>query len=69
MQFGALLGGTIVIEQVFNWPGIGLMVFNAINQRDYGIIQGVVLFVALGFVLVNLVIDIVYVYVDPRIRY
>lgn len=69
MQFGALLGGTIVIEQVFSWPGIGLMSFTAINQRDYGIIQGVVLFVALGFVLVNVLIDVLYVYVDPRIRY
>ncbi|MHB1133374.1 MAG: nickel ABC transporter permease [Chloroflexota bacterium] len=69
MQFGALLGGTIVIEQVFSWPGIGLMAFNAINQRDYGIIQGVVLFVALGFVLINLIIDLLYVYLDPRIRY
>jgi peptide/nickel transport system permease protein len=69
MQFGALLGGTIVIEQVFNWPGVGLMAFTAINQRDYGIIQGVVLFVALGFIVVNLVVDVLYVYVDPRIRY
>ena len=69
MQFGALLGGTIVIEQVFSWPGVGLMSFTAINQRDYGIIQGVVLFVALGFVLINLLIDVLYVYIDPRIRY
>ncbi|MCL5110143.1 MAG: ABC transporter permease [Chloroflexi bacterium] len=69
MQFGALLGGTIVIEQVFSWPGVGLLAFTAINQRDYGIIQGVVLFVALGFILVNLAVDVIYVYVDPRIRY
>ncbi|MHB9090622.1 MAG: ABC transporter permease, partial [Chloroflexota bacterium] len=69
LQFGSLLGGTIVIEQVFSWPGVGLLSLTAINQRDYGIIQGVVLFVALGFVLVNLLVDLIYVYVDPRIRY
>lgn len=69
LQFGALLGGTIIIESVFNWPGIGLMVLTAINQRDYGIVQGVVLFVAMSFVLVNLTVDMLYVYLDPRIRY
>jgi peptide/nickel transport system permease protein len=69
LQFGALLGGTIIIESVFNWPGIGLMVLTAINQRDYGIVQGVVLFVAMSFVLVNLMVDMLYVYLDPRIRY
>jgi len=69
LQFGALLGGTIIIEQVFNWPGIGLMVLTGINQRDYVIVQGVVLFVATGFVLVNLLVDVAYVYLDPRIRY
>ena len=50
-------------------PVLLLLAFTAINQRDYGIIQGVVLFVALGFILVNLVVDVIYVYVDPRIRY
>lgn len=69
LQFGGLLGGTIIIEQVFSWPGIGLMVLTGINQRDYGVVQGVVLFVATGFVLVNLLVDVVYVYLDPRIRY
>lgn len=69
LQFGGLIGGTIIIEQVFGWPGIGLLTLTAINQRDYGIVQGVVLFVAVAFVLINLLVDIIYVYIDPRIRY
>ncbi len=69
LQFGNLLGGTVIIEQVFEWPGIGLLILSAINNRDYGIVQGVVLFTALAFILVNLLVDILYVYIDPRIQY
>ncbi|HLT20503.1 MAG TPA: ABC transporter permease [Thermomicrobiales bacterium] len=69
LQFGNLLGGTVIIEQVFEWPGIGLLILSAINQRDYGIVQGVVLFAALTFILVNLLVDVLYVYIDPRIEY
>jgi peptide/nickel transport system permease protein len=69
LQFGNLLGGTIIIEQVFEWPGIGLLTLTAINQRDYGIVQGVVLFTAITFIVVNLIVDIIYVYIDPRIQY
>ncbi len=69
LQLGALLGGSIVIEQVFAWPGIGRLSLAAIQQRDYGVVQGIVLFVATGFVLVNFTVDLVYLYLDPRIRY
>jgi peptide/nickel transport system permease protein len=69
LQLGSLLGGSIVIEQVFGWPGIGRLSLAAIQQRDYGVVQGVVLFVAAGFVLVNFAVDLVYLYLDPRIRY
>jgi peptide/nickel transport system permease protein len=69
LQIGALLGGSIVIEQVFAWPGIGRLSLAAIQQRDYGVVQGIVLFVATGFVLVNFLVDLVYLYLDPRIRY
>jgi peptide/nickel transport system permease protein len=69
LQLGALLGGSIVIEQVFGWPGLGRLSLAAIQQRDYGVVQGIVLFVATGFVLVNFAVDLVYLYLDPRIRY
>jgi peptide/nickel transport system permease protein len=69
LQLGALLGGSIVIEQVFSWPGIGRLSLAAIQQRDYGVVQGIVLFVATGFVLVNFAVDLVYLWLDPRIRY
>jgi ABC-type dipeptide/oligopeptide/nickel transport system permease component len=69
LQLGALLGGSIVIEQVFGWPGIGRLSLAAIQQRDYGVVQGIVLFVATGFVLVNFAVDLVYLWLDPRIRY
>jgi peptide/nickel transport system permease protein len=69
LQIGGLLGGAVVIEQIFGLPGIGWLILNAIYQRDYPVVQGGVLFVALVFVLVNLVVDVLYAYVDPRIRY
>lgn len=68
IQAGRLLGGTVVVEQVFGWPGIGSMVVRAISQRDYPLLQGSVVFLALTFVLVNLVVDILYLYLDPRLR-
>jgi peptide/nickel transport system permease protein len=68
IQAGRLLGGTVVIEQVFGWPGIGSMVVRAISQRDYPLIQGSVVFLALLFVVVNLVVDILYLYLDPKLR-
>jgi peptide/nickel transport system permease protein len=69
LQLGYLLGGAVVIEQVFGLPGIGWLILNGIFQRDYPVVQGGVLFVAVVFVLINLFIDLLYAYVDPRIRY
>ncbi len=69
LQIGNLLGGAVVIEQIFGLPGIGWMILTAINQRDYPVVQGGVLFVAVAFVLINLLVDLLYVYIDPRIRY
>jgi peptide/nickel transport system permease protein len=69
LQLGTLLGGSIVIEQVFGWPGIGRLSLAAIQQRDYGVVQGIVLFVAAIFVLINFAVDLLYLYLDPRIRY
>jgi peptide/nickel transport system permease protein len=66
---GSLLGGSIITESVFNWPGIGTLLLQAIQQRDYGIVQGVVLFISLIFMIVNLLVDLTYAYLDPRIRY
>lgn len=69
IQVGYLLGGAVVIEQIFGMPGIGWTILNGIYQRDYPVVQGGVLFVAVAFVLVNLLVDLVYAYLDPRIRY
>lgn len=68
-QFGALLGGAVIIEQVFAYPGVGTLLLTAISQRDYPVVEGVVLVVAALVVLTNLVVDIVYTWLDPRIRY
>ena len=69
VQLGLLLGGAVVIEQIFGLPGIGWMILNGIYQRDYTLVQGGVLFIAVVFVLINLLVDVLYAYVDPRIRY
>ncbi len=68
MSLGHLLGGTVIVETIFAWPGIGRFVVQAIFERDYPVIQGYVLFMALIFVLVNLTVDLSYKYFDPRIR-
>src|SRR5690554_481466 len=69
LSFGSLLSGAILTETVFSWPGIGRWIYQAIASRDYPVIQGGVLFVALVFVLVNLVVDLSYSLIDPRIQY
>jgi peptide/nickel transport system permease protein len=69
LQFGFLMGGQILIEEIFAWPGIGRLVVKAIFNRDYTIVQGVVLVVAVMFVFVNLIVDILYAYLNPKIRY
>jgi peptide/nickel transport system permease protein len=68
LQFGSLLGGTVIVEQVFSWPGIGTLIIDAINQRDYPVIQGGVIFLALIMVVVNLLVDLSYTFIDPRIK-
>ena len=69
LQVGYLLGGAVVTEEVFTLPGIGRLVLWAIYQRDYPLVQGTVLFIAVAFALTNLVVDAIYGYLDPRIRY
>jgi len=69
LQTGYLLGGAVVIEQIFGLPGIGLMILDGIYQRDYPVVQGAVLFVAVVFVVVNILVDLAYAFLDPRIRY
>ena len=68
IQAGRLLAGTVIVETVFSWPGLGSVIVRAIFQRDYPLVQGAVLFLALFFVLMNLLVDFVYVYLDPRLR-
>jgi peptide/nickel transport system permease protein len=69
LQAGLLLGGAIITETIFSWPGIGLYTYQSVGQRDYPSIQGVVLYGALLFVLINLIVDILYAILDPRVRY
>jgi peptide/nickel transport system permease protein len=68
IQFGYLLGGTVVVEEVFSLPGLGRLVLNGINQREYALVQSVVLLIASGFVLVNLLVDLLYARIDPRVQ-
>lgn len=68
LQFGSLLAGTVVTEKIFNWPGIGLLLLQSIQGRDYPIVQGCVLIIALTFILVNLLTDILYAWIDPRVK-
>jgi peptide/nickel transport system permease protein len=69
LQFGTLIGGAVLTETVFAWPGIGRLLVDAIGFRDYPVIQATVIVIAAGFVLTNLIVDILYAYLDPRIRY
>jgi glutathione transport system permease protein len=69
LQFGFLLGGSIVVEAVFNWPGLGRLLVDAVNMRDYPVIQTLVLLFSLEFILINLVVDVLYGFINPTIRY
>jgi peptide/nickel transport system permease protein len=69
LQFGSLLGGAVLTETVFAWPGIGRLIVDSILARDYPMVQGIVLVFALLYIVVNLVVDILYAYIDPRIHY
>jgi peptide/nickel transport system permease protein len=68
LSLGALLGGAVLTETIFNFSGVGRLMYDAITARDYAIVQGVTLVVAVGFVIINLIVDIMYAFLDPRIR-
>ncbi|WP_439528433.1 ABC transporter permease [Pannonibacter sp.] len=68
VEFGYLLGGAVLVEQIFALPGLGRLVLEAILQRDYALVQGSILFIAVNFLIVNLLVDLAYVALDPRIR-
>ncbi|WP_295956951.1 glutathione ABC transporter permease GsiC [Rhodoferax sp.] len=69
LQFGFLLGGSIVVEKVFNWPGMGRLLVDAVEMRDFPVIQAEVLLFSLEFILINLVVDVLYAVINPTIRY
>ena len=68
LEFGFLLSGVVVVETIFSWPGVGRLVFNAISQRDIPLVQAAVVVFSLTFVILNLLVDIIYARLDPRIR-
>jgi peptide/nickel transport system permease protein len=69
LNLGSLLGGTVIVEMVFTWPGLGQVMLNAVNTRDFPVVQAGLLIVALTFIVVNLVVDLAYAVLDPRVRY
>jgi ABC-type dipeptide/oligopeptide/nickel transport system permease component len=69
LQAGYVLGGAVVIESIFNWPGIGNLALQAIQQRDFPMVQGTVLAIAVVFTLVNFLVDLAYSVLDPRVTY
>lgn len=68
IQFGGLLGGVVILEEVFSWPGIGRLVLTAVNERDYPVVQASVLLLSFLYIMVNLAVDLSYAFLDPRIR-
>src|SRR4029079_7749895 len=69
LQLGAVLTGTIITETIFAWPGVGRLLIQAINFRDYPLVQGCILLISVTYVAMNLLVDLVYAWLDPRIRY
>ncbi|MFT3688638.1 glutathione ABC transporter permease GsiC [Paenirhodobacter sp.] len=69
LQFGFLLGGSIVIESVFSWPGVGRLLVDSVSYRDYPVIQALILLFSLQFIFINLLVDVLYVFANPEIRY
>lgn len=69
LQLGQLLGGAVIVESVFAWPGVGRLLLEAISNRDYAVVQAAILFITGGFLLINLAVDLSYGYLDPRIRF
>ncbi|MFO7926331.1 MAG: ABC transporter permease [Natronomonas sp.] len=67
LQLGTLLGGAVITETVFNWPGLGLRLVDALNARDWPLMQGIIVFVAIGFVTINIFVDAIYNYLDPQV--
>jgi len=68
LQIGTLLGGTVLVEQVFNWPGLSSLLIDAVIARDYPVVQGIVIILSVVFIVINLLVDILYGYLDPRVR-
>ena len=69
LQFGAVLTGTIITETIFAWPGVGRLLIQSINFRDYPLVQGCILLIAVTYVAMNLCVDLLYGWLDPRIRF
>ncbi|MFZ2465019.1 MAG: ABC transporter permease subunit, partial [Caldibacillus thermoamylovorans] len=69
LQFGFLLGGSVVVETVFNWPGLGRLLIDSVAFRDYTVIQGELLLFSLEFILINLIVDLIYSFLNPQIRF
>jgi len=69
MLFAMLITGTVVLENVFNWPGIGRLLLQGVMGRDFAVVQGIILMLAVVVLMVNLLVDVLYAYIDPRIRY
>ena len=69
LQLGTLIGGAVITEAVFNWPGLGTLVINAINDRDWVLIQGSLVVIGAGFVILNIVVDALYAYINPQVRH
>jgi peptide/nickel transport system permease protein len=69
IQFGGLLGGAVVTEMIFSWPGLGRMIIQAIYNRDFPLVQGAMLFIATGFILINITVDVIYRFLDPRMKH
>ena len=69
MEFVKLLGGAVIVETVFAWPGVGYLMVDAIYARDYPLVQAGIMFFSLFFIVVNLLVDLLYTIIDPRIRY
>jgi peptide/nickel transport system permease protein len=67
LQMGTLMGGAVITETVFNWPGLGQRFVDALGIRDWPLMQGIILFVAISFVVINIVVDALYTYLDPQV--
>jgi peptide/nickel transport system permease protein len=69
LQLGTLIGGAVITERVFNWPGLGTLVINAIEIRDWPVVQGSIIVIGVGFVVLNIAVDALYTYINPQVEY